>query len=93
MVYPLLTTPEGKYGAVLRFVNTRARFLGIPHTQSVRILRKIGWTSADIMAAYLWNRFRCDELTLSPDAGSGGCAGGYGYGIAFDGKERLRSIF
>ena len=68
MVYPLLTTPEGKYGAVLRFVNTRARFLGIPHTQSVRILRKIGWTSADIMAAYLWNRFRCDELTLSPDA-------------------------
>lgn len=20
------------------------------------------------MAAYLWNRFRCDELTLSPDA-------------------------
>lgn len=68
MVYPLLTTPEGKYGAVLRFVNTRERFLGIPHTQSVRILRKIGWTSADIMAAYLWNRCRCDELTLSPDA-------------------------
>ena len=53
----------GRFSALL----IRERFLGIPHTESVRILRKIGWTSADIMAAYLWNRFRCDELTLSPD--------------------------
>ena len=35
-VYPLLTTPEGKYGAVLRFVNTRARFLDMWNTQKSR---------------------------------------------------------
>ena len=66
-VYPILEKPEGRYGAVLRFINTREIFWGILHTESVRVLRKIGWTVAVIMVAYLWNRFRCDELTLSSD--------------------------
>jgi len=67
-IYPLFEKPEGRYGAVPRFVNAREKFLGIPHTESVRILRKIGWTPADIMAAYLQNRCGNSWLTLSPDA-------------------------
>ncbi len=67
-VYSLFKKPEGRYGAVPRFVNAREKFLGIPHTESVRILRKIGWTPADIMAAYLQNRCGVSRLTLSPDA-------------------------
>lgn len=67
-VYPFLETPESRYAAVLRFANAREKFLGIPHTESVRVLRRVGWTPADIMAAYLWNRFWKDKLTLSPDA-------------------------
>lgn len=66
-VYPLFKIPEGKYGALLRFVNMREKFLGIPHKDSIRILRTIGWTPADIMAAYLWNRCGTSTLTLSPD--------------------------
>ena len=66
-VYPLFKRPEGKYGALLRFVNMREKFLGIPHRDSIRILRTIGWTPADIMAAYLWNRYGTSTLTLSPD--------------------------
>lgn len=66
-VYPLFGKPEGRYQAALRFVNVREKFLGIPHTESIRILKEIGWTSADIMAAYLYNRHDTSTLTLSPD--------------------------
>jgi len=66
--YPLFTKPEGRYGAALRFVCAREEFLKIPHTDSVRALRKIGWTPADIMAAYLDSRCGISRLTLSPDA-------------------------
>lgn len=66
-IYPLIEKPEGKYQAVLRFVNVREKFLGIPHTESIRILKKIGWTAADIMAAYLRNRHDTSTLALSPD--------------------------
>ncbi len=66
-VYPLFTKPEGKYGALLRFVNVQEKFLGIPQGDSVRILKTIGWTPADIMAAYLWNRCGTSKLALSPD--------------------------
>ncbi len=67
-VYPLFEKPEAKYGAVPRFVNAQEKFLGIPHTEGARMLRKIGWTPADIMAAYLQNRCGNSWLTLSPDA-------------------------
>jgi len=66
-LYPLFKRPEGKYAALLRFVNVREKFLGIPHRDSIRILRAIGWTPADIMAAYLWNRCGISRLALSPD--------------------------
>jgi len=66
-VYPLFKKPEGKYGAALRFVNVREKFLGVPHRDSIRILRTIGWTPADIMAAYLQNRCETSTLALSPD--------------------------
>jgi len=66
-VYPLFAKPEGKYGALLRFVNVREKFLGVPHQDSIQILKTIGWTPADIMAAYLWNRCGTSKLVLSPD--------------------------
>lgn len=53
--------------AILYFVNARAKFLGIPHSESIRILKEIGWTSADIMTAYLFNRHDTSVITLSPD--------------------------
>lgn len=66
-VYPLIEKPEGKYQALLRFVNVREKFLGIPHMESICTLKEIGWTPADIMAAYLYNRHSNSTLTLSPD--------------------------
>lgn len=66
-VYPFINTTKGKYMALLRFVNAREKFLGITHTESVHILKSIGWTPADIMGAYLDNRQDCSILTLSPD--------------------------
>lgn len=67
-VYPLIKSQAGKYSALLRFVDAREKFLGRPHTESVRILRNAGWTAADVMAAFLCNRDDCNQLTLSPDA-------------------------
>ena len=67
-VYPLIQSQGGKYTALLRFVNAREDFLGIPHTDSVRILRNAGWSAADVMAAFLTSRHCSHKLTLSPDA-------------------------
>ena len=66
-VYPLLEIPESKYKALLRFVNAYQRCLGIPHTESIHILREIGWTPTDIMATYLKGRFGGRIFPLSPD--------------------------
>lgn len=66
-VYQLIEISEGRYQAVLRFINAREEFLGIPHTESIHILKRIGWTPADIMAAYLYNRHDRSELAMSPD--------------------------
>lgn len=67
-VYPLIQSQEGKYTALLRFVNAREEYLGIPHTDSVRILRKAGWSAADVMVSYINNRQGSNKLTLSADA-------------------------
>ena len=67
-VYPLIQTPKGRYSALLRFVNAREDDLGIPQRESVRLLRTLGWTPADVMAAYLVNRTDASRLVLSPDA-------------------------
>ncbi len=66
-IYPLLEKPEGRYQAILRFVNVREKFLGISQLDSIHILKELGWTPADIMAAYLYNRHNTSTLALSPD--------------------------
>lgn len=66
-VYPLLETPESKYMALLRFVNAYQKCLGIPHTESIHILKEIGWTPTDIMATYLDGRLGDRLFPLSPD--------------------------
>ncbi len=67
-IYPLMQSQNGKYSALLRFVDAREKYLGASHTDSVRILFAAGWTPADVMAAYLENRHGFNTLTLSPDA-------------------------
>ena len=66
-VYPLLEIPESKYKALLRFVNAYQRCLGISHTESIHILKEIGWTPTDIIATYLKGRFGGRIFPLSPD--------------------------
>lgn len=70
-IYPLIKTTKGKYMALLRFVNAREKFLDITHIESVRILKSIGWTPADIMGCYLDNRQDSSILTLLPDVVAG----------------------
>ena len=67
-VYPLIESQDGKYTALLRFVDAREKYLGASHTDSIQILFTAGWTPADVMAAYLQNRHGFNTLTLSPDA-------------------------
>lgn len=66
-VYRLLEIPESKYLAILRFVNAYQKYLGIPHAESIHILKKIGWIPTDIMATYLRGRFGGHIFPLSPD--------------------------
>ena len=66
--YDLLAQPEARYEALLRFVGAREMYLGAPHEESVRLLKTIGWTNADVLAAYLYNRCASSRLRLSPDA-------------------------
>lgn len=66
-IYDTFQSPEDKYQSLLRFVNAREKYLGITHTESVRILRECGWTAADVMAAYIHNRVCTSRLLLSPD--------------------------
>ncbi len=65
--YDRLQDPQDRYEALLRFVNARERCLGAAHTESIRILRKCGWTAADVMASYIHNRVKTGKLLLSPD--------------------------
>lgn len=67
-IYPHIQTPKGRYSALLRFACARERFLNIPQTESVRLLRTLGWTAGDVMAAFLENRHDISRLVLSPDA-------------------------
>ena len=48
-IYPHIQTPKGRYSALLRFVCSREQFLNIPQTESVRLLRTLGWTPGDVM--------------------------------------------
>lgn len=69
-IYPNFAKPESRYQAVIRFANAREKFLGIPHTESIDVLKEIGWTSIDIMAAYVNNHYLNSTflLSFSPDA-------------------------
>lgn len=67
-IYPHIQTPKGRYSALLRFVCSREQFLNIPQTESVRLLRTLGWTPGDVMAAFLENRHDISTLTICPDA-------------------------
>lgn len=66
--YDLLAQPEARYEALLRFIGAREMYLGAPHEESVRLLKTIGWTNADVLAAYLYDRCASSRLRLSPDA-------------------------
>lgn len=58
---------QGRYEALLRFVNAREQYIGAPQAESVHILMECGWTAEDVMAAYIHSRVRTGWTLLSPD--------------------------
>ena len=66
-LYPTFTDVEYKYNKLIRFINACERFLGMSHTESVQKMKACGWTTTDIMAAYIHSRVAATQLRLSPD--------------------------